>query len=78
MRSDRPSFQRDVIAEFSTLAAEAGLGYGYYYSTGNNYFLNRDTFKKIGTPLPGQVDVSDEEFDNLVFEQTAELWTKFG
>eukprot|EP00045_Choanoeca_perplexa_P002682 m.25937 g.25937 ORF g.25937 m.25937 type:complete len:555 (+) comp11647_c0_seq1:3-1667(+) len=78
MRSDRPSFQRDVIAEFSKLTTEAGLGHGFYYSTGNNYFLNREQFKKIGTPLPGQVDVSDEDFNNLVFSQTAELWTKFG
>lgn len=51
---------------------------GFYYSTGNNYFLNRDGFKRIGNPLPGQVDVSDDDFNNLVFAQTKELWTKFG
>ena len=78
MRSDRPSFQRDVIAEFSKLTAEAGLGQGYYFSTGNNYFLNRVDFKRIGDPLPGQVDVSDEEYNNLVYTQSIELWSRFG
>ncbi|EDQ91734.1 uncharacterized protein MONBRDRAFT_31183 [Monosiga brevicollis MX1] len=77
-RSSYPSFQRDVIAEFSSTLGAAGLGYGYYYSTGNNYFLNRDGFKRIGNPLPGQVDLTDEQYNILVFEHVKELWTRFG
>jgi hypothetical protein len=45
---------------------------------GNNYFLNRINFAPIGEPLPGQVNVTDEEYNALVFAHVTELWSRFG
>lgn len=48
-------------------------------STGNNFFLNTADHKvQPGPLLPGQVGVSQEEYDKLVLEQVKELWTAFG
>ena len=48
------------------------------YSTGNNFYLNRIDFKPAGQLLPGQANVTDDQFNTLVFEHVKELWTSFG
>ncbi|EGD82141.1 hypothetical protein PTSG_02815 [Salpingoeca rosetta] len=78
-RPNVPSFPRDVVLEFSTKMQAAGLGHGFYYSTGNNFYLNRIDFKPAGALLPGQVvNVTDKEYNTLVFEHVRELWSRYG
>eukprot|EP00056_Hartaetosiga_gracilis_P003668 m.65889 g.65889 ORF g.65889 m.65889 type:complete len:586 (-) comp11539_c6_seq2:510-2267(-) len=73
-----PSFDRDVIEEFSTQLGAAGLGHGFYYSTGNNYYLNRINFAPAGPLLPGMGNVTNDQYNALVFEHVKELWERFG
>eukprot|EP00050_Salpingoeca_kvevrii_P006858 m.292192 g.292192 ORF g.292192 m.292192 type:complete len:631 (-) comp12583_c0_seq1:139-2031(-) len=77
-RSSRPSFGRDVVAEFSSQMQAAGLGHGFYYSTGNNFYLNVMNFEPAGALLPGQANVTTDQYNALVFEHVKELWTRFG
>eukprot|EP00049_Salpingoeca_infusionum_P017725 m.354135 g.354135 ORF g.354135 m.354135 type:complete len:581 (-) comp16928_c0_seq1:238-1980(-) len=77
-RKTVPSFGQDVIEQFSTQLEAAGLGHGFYYSTGNNFYLNRINFNPAGSLLPGQANVTDDQYNALVMQHVTELWTKFG
>eukprot|EP00042_Codosiga_hollandica_P045508 m.464191 g.464191 ORF g.464191 m.464191 type:complete len:460 (+) comp57045_c1_seq14:106-1485(+) len=72
------ALQRNVVEEFAEACAAAGLGHGYYYSVGNNFFLNRMNFEVAGDLLPGQVNVTDEQWNTIIAAQLTELWTQFG
>ncbi len=56
----------------------AGLGHGFYYSTDNNYYLNRVHFEPAGPVLPGQFNVTDDQYVAIQVAQLTELWTQFG
>eukprot|EP01012_Entosiphon_sulcatum_P023067 TRINITY_DN28054_c0_g1_i1.p2 TRINITY_DN28054_c0_g1~~TRINITY_DN28054_c0_g1_i1.p2 ORF type:complete len:452 (+),score=93.83 TRINITY_DN28054_c0_g1_i1:50-1405(+) len=71
-------FARDVLAEFSQTLEQAGIGHGFYYSTGNNFYLNTVNFQPAGAPLPGQAKVTMDQYYALVIDQVTELWTAFG
>eukprot|EP00054_Salpingoeca_dolichothecata_P022575 m.148285 g.148285 ORF g.148285 m.148285 type:complete len:456 (+) comp24385_c1_seq5:15-1382(+) len=71
-------FPRDVVREFSDTLRAAGLRTGYYYSTGNNFYLNRINFKQAGPLLPGQGNVTDDQFNDIVVAQLTELWSSYG
>lgn len=74
----RPSFQRNIVAEFVAATHSAGLGYGFYYSTGANAYLNMNNFAPAGKLMPGQQNVTLDEYNAIVFAQVKELWTTFG
>ena len=78
MRPNTASFSRDVVAEFSSKMEAAGLGHGFYYSTGNNFYLNRINFQPAGKLLPGQANVTDSVYNALVLAHVTELWSQFG
>ena len=74
-----PSYPRDVIQEYVDTMRREGLGYGFYYSTGNNFYLNRRGFvPDLPKTLPGQVNVTDAQFESLVIQHVTELWTQYG
>ena len=68
----------DVVSEFVASAKRAGVGYGFYYSVGSNAKLNVQGGNVCGNPAPGQLDVTKDEFNALVFAQLTELWSLFG
>jgi len=77
-RANNASIQRDVVKEFSEATAAAGLGHGFYYSTTNNYFAARDGGKLIEPLRQGQLNITDDQFNDLVFGQLKELWSNYG
>ncbi|KAA0172032.1 hypothetical protein FNF28_00349 [Cafeteria roenbergensis] len=77
-RKGVPSFGQDVAALYAAAMREAGLGYGYYYSTTNNFYAGYVDSKQLGVLLPGQLNITYTEFDQLVFEQVKELWSNYG
>ena len=70
---------RDIVAQFSRSARKAGVGYGYYYSTVVNNFLNvQDSRVNESAWAPGQVNVTDAVYDGVVLDQLGELWSDYG
>ena len=73
------ALQRDVGREWLSTVRAAGIKTGVYYSLGENFFLNRHSYKKKEKkPLPGQVDVSDAEFAAFAVAQLEEIWCTMG
>lgn len=73
--------QYDVLRMFVDSAKAAGVGYGFYYSIMKNFYLCRSfsgTNSCKDKILPGQVNVSDDEYRRVAKQQVAELWTQYG
>ena len=68
----------DVVSSFVASAKAAGVGYGFYYSVGSNALCNVQGGNVCGNPVAGQLNVTKQEFDNLVIQQLTELWGAFG
>jgi alpha-L-fucosidase len=68
------------VPKFAAAMQEAGLGYGYYYSLTNNYFLNElgHNVQPPSTLLPGQANVTQAQYEEIALAQMRELWTQFG
>eukprot|EP00759_Apiculatamorpha_spiralis_P008892 PhF_6_TR1571/c0_g1_i1/m.2861/K01206/FUCA; alpha-L-fucosidase len=78
-RPNAPSYHRDVVREYVETMRREGMGYGFYYSTGNNFYLNRVHYQPaVSPPLPGQANVTDAQFEALVIAHITELWTQNG
>eukprot|EP00451_Oxyrrhis_marina_P003505 CAMPEP_0204274080 /NCGR_PEP_ID=MMETSP0468-20130131/24976_1 /ASSEMBLY_ACC=CAM_ASM_000383 /TAXON_ID=2969 /ORGANISM="Oxyrrhis marina" /LENGTH=458 /DNA_ID=CAMNT_0051250231 /DNA_START=32 /DNA_END=1408 /DNA_ORIENTATION=+ len=70
---------RDVLQEFSGSMEKAGIGHGFYYSLTNNFYLNVHVHSvQPGPTLPGQVKVSQDQFEQIALAQVSELWTNYG
>lgn len=75
------SIQYDVLKKFVDSAQVAGVGYGFYYSIMKNFYLCKDFNGKnscLKDILPGQHNVSEEEYLHITKQQVTELWTKYG
>ena len=70
--------QHDVLAQFTASCAKAGLGWGFYYSLTNNFFLNVASHEVQNGTLPGQQNVSQAEFETIALGHVRELWTRYG
>ena len=71
----------NVLKQFQDAMEERGIGHGFYYSLKNNFFLN--AYNHVAgaahvPPLPGQINVSQSEFESVALHQVTELWTQFG
>ena len=72
------TYPADVVDLFVKELIAADLGIAFYYSTGNNMFLNRANFGPASpTLLPGQVNVTDDEYKAIVLAQLEELWSRY-
>lgn len=73
------NFPFDVLHAYVAAMRGAGLGWGFYYSTGNNFFLNTYNFQvQAGPLLPGQGNVTQAQYESIVLQQVTELWTQYG
>ena len=70
----------NVLQLFSEAMEQAGLGHGFYYSLTNNFFLDVHSHYvgRGGKLLPGQQNVTQQQFEALALAQVTELWTRFG
>jgi alpha-L-fucosidase len=70
----------DVVQQFVDSARAAGVGYGFYYSILKNYKLCRvwNDNSCLDTILPGQLNVTADEYHSVVRQQVTELWTDYG
>ncbi len=70
---------QDVLRQFVDSTTSAGIGHGFYYSLTNNFFLNVLGHEVQNTTLlPGQVGVTQQEFEDIAFDSVSELWTQYG
>jgi alpha-L-fucosidase len=69
-----------VVDEFVKEMTNAGLGYGFYYSLSNNFYLNEfgHNVRPSNTLLPGQANVTQQQYEDIAVAQVHELWTQFG
>lgn len=76
---DRSYIKDDVLALFQKAMTEVGIKHGFYYSLKNNFYLNVQGHNvKPGPTLPGQMPVSQAEFESIALAQVTELWTNYG
>jgi len=76
---ERSAIKRDVIREFSDTMRQHGIGYGYYYSLGSNFHFDVKGMKvQNSSLLPGQVRLTQEQFEAISLAQVAELWSNYG
>ena len=69
----------NVLQFFTDAMNSAGLGHGFYYSLTNNFYLNVfGHYVRNSTLLPGQVLVTQAEFEAIALASVTELWTDFG
>lgn len=75
------SIQYDVLRKFVDSAQDAGVGHGFYYSIMKNFYLCHDFNGKhscLSSVLPGQQNISEEEYLHMAKQQVTELWTQYG
>lgn len=71
--------QGDVLAGFVAACNTVGIGHGFYYSLTNNFFLNVYGHQvQPGPILPGQVNVTQAEFQAIAIGHLTELWSDYG
>lgn len=70
----------DIVKQWMDLCRAAGIGPGLYYSLKDNFYLNSAAggLVRHGPLLPGQVNVSQAEFEAIELAQLQELWSKYG
>ena len=77
--AESPVKGKDVVESFVESTAKYGFGHGFYYSVVVNNFLNVQGAKvREGATSPGQLGITTEEYNEVVFEQLTELWNKYG
>jgi len=71
----------DVLQQFVDSANDYGIGYGFYYSVMKSFKLCRAFTGEnscMETILPGQLNVTDAEFEAIGKDMLEEIWTKYG
>lgn len=68
----------DIVAAFVASAAKLGQEVGMYYSLTNNARTNTCGGQVGPTPAPGQIAVTDDEYNDLVVQHLEELWGSYG
>eukprot|EP00933_Yihiella_yeosuensis_P015404 TRINITY_DN13443_c0_g2_i1.p1 TRINITY_DN13443_c0_g2~~TRINITY_DN13443_c0_g2_i1.p1 ORF type:complete len:486 (+),score=82.37 TRINITY_DN13443_c0_g2_i1:23-1459(+) len=69
----------DVLHEYSKTLEANGIGHGFYYSFPKNFYLNVDKMKVLNRSLlPGQIKVTQDEFEAIAFSHLEELWSNYG
>eukprot|EP01121_Diplochlamys_sp_Union-15-3_P020175 TRINITY_DN77_c0_g1_i2.p1 TRINITY_DN77_c0_g1~~TRINITY_DN77_c0_g1_i2.p1 ORF type:complete len:443 (+),score=77.55 TRINITY_DN77_c0_g1_i2:138-1331(+) len=73
------AYRGDIVSQFVASCKKYGVKPGFYYSVVTNSYLNVENGKVFGGKLvPGQVNVTQEQYDEIVLAQITELWTNNG
>jgi len=74
-----PVHGKDVVQSFVESAQKYDIGHGFYYSVVVNNFLNvQNSEVRAGSWAPGQVNVTNSTYDQVVLDQLGELWKNYG
>ncbi|KAK5788652.1 hypothetical protein VI817_009610 [Penicillium citrinum] len=74
-----PVHGKDVVQSFVESAQKYDIGHGFYYSVVVNNFLNvQNSEVRAGSWAPGQVNVTNSTYDQIVLDQLGELWKNYG
>ncbi|KAJ6023727.1 Glycoside hydrolase family 29 [Penicillium herquei] len=69
----------NVVESFVNSAEKYGIGHGFYYSlTVNNYLNVQDSDVRWDAWAPGQVNITNSTYDQIVYDQLSELWGNYG
>ncbi|OAQ98414.1 hypothetical protein LLEC1_06134 [Akanthomyces lecanii] len=70
---------KDVVESFVESTEKYGFGNGFYYSVVVNNYLNvQSAHVRNVTAAPGQVGITTDVYNDVVFQQLEELWGKYG
>lgn len=66
-----------VVEQFVEKMTAANLGFGFYYSLTNNFFLNEfgHVVRPPNTLLPNQANVTQQQYEDIAVAQVKELWS---
>ena len=69
----------DIVKMFAEAMQAEGLPHSFYYSLKDSFYLNAIGDRvKGGRLLPGQVNVTQEQFEDISVAAVTELWSHFG
>ncbi|CAF4400930.1 unnamed protein product [Rotaria sp. Silwood2] len=69
----------NVLDDFIKSCEKKQIRTGFYYTVVTNNWLNVDNgFVQNRTLKPGQLNVTQKTYDNIVLQQLRELWTNYG
>jgi len=69
----------DVVGDFIASCKKYGIKPGFYYGLNNNFKLNvQDGKVQNKALLPGQIKVTQDQYNKIALAQMKELWTKYG
>jgi alpha-L-fucosidase len=71
---------KDIVAMYAAAMKDAGLPHSFYYSLKDSFLMNAkgDNVQDPKTLLPGQVQVTQDQFENISIAAVTELWTNYG
>lgn len=74
-----PVHGQNIVKSFVDSAQKYNLGHGFYYSVVVNNYLNvQDSDVRAGHWAPGQVNITNGTYDQIVYDQLSELWKGYG
>ncbi|KAJ5972570.1 Glycoside hydrolase family 29 [Penicillium vulpinum] len=74
-----PVHGQNIVQSFVDSAKKYNIGPGFYYSVVVNNYLNvQDSDVRAGTWAPGQVNITNGTYDQIVYDQLTELWKGYG
>ena len=68
----------DVVTPFVASCKKAGVGFGFYYSVVSNQYANVCEGAAHPTSGVNQLNVTQDEYNAIVFAHLTELWGTFG
>lgn len=69
----------DVVKEFTEKMKAAGLPYSFYFSFKDNFYLNAlNDVVTNRSLLPGQVNLTQPQFEDVHLAAVKELWSSYG
>ena len=69
----------NVVESFVKSASKYDIGHGFYYSVVVNNYLNvQNSDVRANSWAPGQVNITNGTYDQIVYDQLSELWKDYG
>ena len=72
--------QKDIVGMFQKAMTAAGLPHSFYYSLKDSFYLNAKSDNVLSPKhiLPGQINVTQEQFEDISVAAVTELWSRYG